>query len=512
VPTRRRRQPWKWFTLTRLGRIVTIVLVPVVVAAVIVGSFALDNLINGCGSGGIYHRGADGECTGVTDGSFVFASQLASVEAAIQEQDNSLGSGPHVTVALLLPMTDPDPAMQTEIVHAVQGAYAAQYRADHDGLAPPIRLVLANPGVNSADYLPVVQQLATMTGAPDNLRAVVGIGVSIEATKLEVGWLTGHQIPVVGGAITADDLANVPGTDEPFPGLARVEPTNSQVADALAHYGGVNPAQALLVEDTRSGDDYITTLAKAFTTVMADSPYQPYQFISPPDESSNGDTSNTFLRMAPTICATHAKWIYFAGRQVQLRQFINELAANCQGRDFTILTGSAASHLSTDPQLDRAAFSRGITLEYAAIASPGAWTGPNDPATGGSATAYNAFLSWLGQAAKAHPIGPAGDFDDGQTIINYDAAWTAITGINDAATGQTPVPSLQEIGTGWRLLSGAETVQGASGWICLDNSGNPYDKAIPIVRFNAAGAPVFQSLAWPAGKPPGSTCVVPKNG
>jgi hypothetical protein len=509
------RRFWGWVTLTLLRRLIASGVTVVLGAALVFGIYKWSNPSQQCAPG-VEHRGPAGECVGVTDGSFVFASQLKLVESAISRENDNLGSGPHATVALLVPFTSPDPTTQTEILHAVQGAYAAQYRANHDdnNLAPPIRLILANPGLNSSQYLPVVQELAGMTGPPDNLRAVVGISVSTDTTKAEVGWLTRHGIPVVGGPITADDIANPLVGEQPFPGLARVEPTNSQEASALAHFGDVNASQALLVEDTRTDDDYITTLANAFAEVISRTPYQPYQFTSPSVESQNGDTSNTFRAMVPNICDTKAKWIYFAGRQVQLRQFINQLAMRgCQNQDFTILTGSAASHLQSDPELDRGAFGRGITLDYAAIASPDAWPQSGAPITGGSPSAYQTFATDLGDGGTAPegPIGPTG-LADGETIINYDAAWTAITGIRDATTQGTPMPSLRDIANGWRLLNGENKVLGASGWICLDNAGNPYDKAVPIVRYITTGIPQFVTDAWPADTPPDTHCLIPKNG
>lgn len=507
--TRWIRRQWNWATLTPLRTGIAGTLAGVLVAALVVGSLTLDNLINGCGTGGIYHRGAAGECTGVTDGSYLYASQLKDIEKAILQQNKSLGSGPHATVALLLPMTDPDPATQTEILHAVEGAYIAQYRADNakdqKELAPPIRLVLVNPGVASAHWQPVVEQLAGMTGPGDNLRAVVGISVSIDATKEEVHWLTAAGIPVVGGAITADDLANVPGTDQPYPGLARIEPTNTQEAAALASFGNVNPKQALLVQDTRTDDDYITTLVNAFKKVLVGSPYEAKQFTSPQNESKDGDTYNTFYNsIVPNICQTSAKWIYFAGRQVQLRQFINAIEARGCPQKFTILTGSAGSHLGSDPELDRAAFGR-FTLEYAAIASPGEWTQSPQP-TGGSLSDYQVFLN----SARA-AIGPvsAADLEDGQAIINYDATWTAITAIRSTTGQGVTMPSLLDIAHEWRQLYGVNRVHGASGWICLDNSGNPYDKAVPIVGYTASGQPQFIKLAWPDGAPPPAGCQPP---
>ena len=508
------RRSWNWLTLTLLRRWIAGLLAGISGAAVFLVIYHLANPSQQCAPG-VEHRGPASECTGVTDGSFAFTARLNLVENAILRENSNLGGGRHATVALLLPLTSPDPGTQAEILHAVQGAYAAQYHANHStDLKPPIRLVLANPGRGSSQYLPVARELAGMTGPPDNLRAAVGISVSTDTTKAEVGWLTRHGIPVVGGAITADDLANPLAGQQPFPGLARIEPTNSQEASALAHFGDVNAPQALLVEDTRTDDDYITTLASAFAKVMTRSPYQPYQFTSPPDESESGDTSNTFRSMVPNICDTKARWIYFAGRQVQLRQFINQLATRgCQSQHFTILTGSAASHLQSDPELDRGAFGRAITLDYAAIASPDAWPRSGAPATGGSPADYQAFDTTLRAGAKAPegPVGPVG-VADGQAIINYDATWTAITGIREATSDGTPMPSRQDIASGWRQLNGEHKVLGASGWICLDNAGNPYDKAVAIVRYIITGKPQFVTDAWPAGAPPEAPCLIPKNG
>ena len=45
-------------------------------------------------------------------------------------------------------------------------------------------------------------------------------------------------------------------------------------------------------------------------------------------------------------------------------------------------------------------------------------------------------------------------------------------------------------------------MNGASGWICLDKHGSPYDKAVPIVEVTAEGRARFDTLARPEGKPP----------
>jgi hypothetical protein len=500
-----------WVMLNAVRQATAGALALLVLAGIVVVGLAGVKASDECGPG-VYHRDASHECIGVTDGSYVFGRQLTDVEHAILKENQGLGAA-HATIALLLPMTAPDAATQAEILHEVQGAYAAQFRANHlDERIPPIRLVLANPGLNSAQWPYVVRQLGQMTGPPTNLRAVVGIGISTALTKAEVQSLTARHIPVVGGSISADDIANPtngPVGNQPFPGLARVSPTNREVATALIHNSDVNPRQAVLVEDTRKGDDYISSLAQVFAQDEKQFPVEPYMFQSPPDESQVGDTANTFEdSIVPDICEAHPKWIYFAGRQVQLAAFITALAQrSCPTQSFTVLTGSAGSHLSTDTSL-YAAFSHGVTLEYAAIASPGAWSGPNPPATGGSRADWQTFLTALGESHANRPIGPI-KLTDGETIINYDAAWTAVSVIR-LKTG-TQEPALYGAGAAWSELSGPNTVQGASGWICLDNSGNPYDKAIPLVRFTAGG-PVFVKVLWPAGHPPPPICQIPPGG
>lgn len=52
-------------------------------------------------------------------------------------------------------------------------------------------------------------------------------------------------------------------------------------------------------------------------------------------------------------------------------------------------------------------------------------------------------------------------------------------------------------------------MSGASGWICLDVHGNPYDKAVPVVELTPKGDARFVKIAWPEGRPPGKECLPP---
>ncbi len=100
------------------------------------------------------------------------------------------------------------------------------------------------------------------------------------------------------------------------------------------------------------------------------------------------------------------------------------------------------------------------------------------------------------------PIGPAAP-DDGQLIIGYDALRLAVHGIREAVPAGRSVPALTDVGLQWPQVKGSLRVAGASGWICLDVHGNPYDKAVPIVELTPQGGSRFVRIAWPEGEAAG---------
>ncbi|HET6856053.1 MAG TPA: hypothetical protein VFH94_03025 [Streptomyces sp.] len=458
------------------------------------------------------------ECVGVSGDGFDFAvPELKEVIAAIDRENDTLEKDSYATVALMLPFTSTDKGMRTKILHETQGAYLQQYRANHEsnGEQPKIRLVLANTGKNNAHWEPTVERLGAMTDAPDRLRAVSGVATSSTPVKKAVAELTARKgIAVVGTTITADDIANGIKGKDPFPGLARVSPTNRDEARALADFGKVKPAKALLVQDTVTGDYYTDTLRAAFAGLLKGAPYEPQLFTSPDDPTEEGTTPNTFRQITHLICDTRADTVYFAGRHTQLRQFINALGARgCQERAFTVLTGDEGSYLGGDKKLNRSALSSKVTVRYAALAHPDAWADASKaPKTGGSPAAYENFTDLLARAGKPGGIGPIGatSLNDGQAIVAYDALALAVHGIRQATgEGGELVPEPAEVAGQWPRVKGSLRVEGASGWICLDNHGNPHNKAVSIVQLAPDGSQRFVEVAWPEGEPPSETCLPP---
>ncbi|MFF1402396.1 ABC transporter substrate-binding protein [Streptomyces sp. NPDC058294] len=466
-----------------------------------------------CAPGVSRPAGGD-ECVGVATGPYDFGQpRLRDVVRAIGRENDRLRPGGYVTVALMLPYTSTSPTNQNDIRHQLQGAYLAQYQANHDanGERPPIRLVLANPGATGTHWRRTVDRLVAMTTSPDRLRAVAGIGQSTDPNKQAVRELTRHHIPVIGSSITADDLANGQRGADPFPGLARVAPTNTDEARALASFAKVSAGKALLVYD-RPGDPYTRTLQQSFAALIKGSPFESQPFTPPADRSEEGTTANTFRQITHLVCDTPRKTdtLLFAGRHTQLRQFINALGGRgCQDRRFTVLTGDEASYLTHEKDLDRSVLGRNLAVRYTSLAHPDAWT--KDPArTGGSAADFAALRKLL-TAADRGPVGPVGRvaLDDGQLIIGYDTLRLAVHGVREAVPDGRTVPALTDVGLQWPQVKGSLRVDGASGWICLDTHGNPYDKAVPIVELTPAGGSRFVRIAWPEGKPPGKECLPP---
>ncbi|MFJ8112960.1 hypothetical protein [Streptomyces sp. NPDC096132] len=488
-----------------------------VTAALVTGLFfAVRTLVRedrSCAPGVARPAGVD-ECVGVATDAYDFGHpQLRDVVRAIDEENDRLEAGGYVTVALMLPYTATTPSTLSDIQHEVQGAYLAQYQANHssNGQSPAIRLVLANPGATSGHWETMVDQLERMTKGPERLRAVAGVGQSTDNNKKAVAELTRRGIPVVGASITADDLANGQKGKDPFPGLARVSPTNTDEARALAAFAEVDAGRALLVYD-KPGDPYTRTLQQSFAALIKGSPYEPQPFTPPADRTQEGTTANTFRQITHLMCDTSPETdtILFAGRHTQLRQFINALGTRgCQERRFTVLTGDEGSYLTGDKKLDRTALTHRLSVRYTALAHGDAWT-LDKARTGGSAADVKVLTDLLARAGSA-PVGPIGTVDlaDGQLIVAYDAMTLAVHGIREATPDGASVPALADVGLQWPQVKGSLRVSGASGWICLDVHGNPYNKAVPIVELHADGGSRFVRIAWPEGKAPAKECLPP---
>ncbi|MFE0172662.1 amino acid ABC transporter substrate-binding protein [Streptomyces sp. NPDC059002] len=475
----------------------------------------------------------DGECIGVNGTGYAFGTpEIAEVARAIaKENERFVGDKPHVTVALMLPLQPGLAAERKQLRSEIQGAYLAQYRANRNESTPLMRLVLANPGDAYAQQSRVVDQLADMAADKrDNLRAVTGFNLSLDATKKAISRLTNElHIPVLASRVSADELANPEksGGKDPYPGLARIIPTNRQQADALASFHGrLKDEETVLVKDERPHDIYNDSLAKAFSRKEPGPPGPKDQTFDSPSISDPGDTGNDFSLIAQNICQSSARYVYFAGRPVHLRLFALKLAeVPCRGKKYTIVSGSGSATLNRYMKDDDWAKLRGgdgkepaITVQYAAPGHPEAWD--RELSGRGSTKKRPAYFTEPQQELRELRLligrGSAGDIgpvrlEDSRTMLVHDGVRTIAKAVLLAnAQTEGTVPPLKRVSDMWQRLEAANRVAGTSGWICLTNAGNAYDKPVAVVELNPSTRKLeFVGIGWPKGRPQPEDCRVP---
>ncbi|MEU8894114.1 amino acid ABC transporter substrate-binding protein [Streptomyces sp. NPDC048442] len=474
-----------------------------------------------------------GQCVGVSDGSYTFdraqnpamdkVTQLIGEENAAAEKSKST-----VTVAFMLPMTSDNDSERRQILREVQGAYLAQRQANQVGRlgerTPDIRLVLANPGQDYAAWETVTDRLRGMAGdSKYPLRAVVGFNLSVKNTEDALHTLTAAGVPVVGGPLTADEMENVRKNGvQRFPGMARTVPTNSAQASALVHFNkNTKPKDAALVVDIRANDTYNASLAAAFSKAVSPrTKPKEFESKSPTDE---GNVANQFGSMVDSICYSGAKDIYFAGRPAHLRLFLLELADRpCGKQALRVITGSGASTVSlylTGKDWDRLKGNEQLTLQYAAVGHPQMWAKGDFGAAGKFYTdTQHSPASVMREAVKEAGelrarLGEPVRWEDSRAMSAFDSVWLAANALKGLPPGPDDhVPSLEDVRGQWRNTYADKGVPGATGWLCLDNDGNPYNKAVAVVTLDQTDRSVcFEGMGWPKGAP-SPNCDVPKEG
>ncbi|WP_409239204.1 amino acid ABC transporter substrate-binding protein [Streptomyces sp. PA5.6] len=474
-----------------------------------------------------------GECIGVNGSGYAFGTpEIDKVARAIaKENEEFVGDKPHVTVALMVPLQPDIDAERIQLRSEIQGAYLAQYRANREENTPLLRLVLANPGDSYAQQDRVVDQLAELADdKKDNLRAVTGFNLSLDATKKAITRLTDElHIPVLASRVSADELANPEGGGkDPYPGLARIIPTNRQQADALASFHGeLRDEQTVLVRDKRAHDIYNDSLAKAFSRDEDGPPGPKDQTFESPSITDPGDTGNDFTLIAQNICQSTARYVYFAGRPVHLRLFALKLAdVQCRGKKYTIVSGSGAATLNRYMKDDDWERLRGggkepvVRVQYAAPGHPDAWDRElRDPKRAGERrdhfTEPRAELNKLRtliDKGSAGDIGPV-PLEDSRTMLVYDGTRTIAKAVLLAnAQTEGTVPPLKRVSDMWQRLEAVNRVRGTSGWICLTNAGNAYDKPVAVVELDPRTEKLrYVGVGWPTGRPQPDDCRVPSD-
>ncbi|WP_019549415.1 hypothetical protein [Streptomyces sulphureus] len=74
----------------------------------------------------------------------------------------------------------------------------------------------------------------------------------------------------------------------------------------------------------------------------------------------------------------------------------------------------------------------------------------------------------------------------------------------------SPVPAMGAVADRWKRVFPGDGVPGTTGWLCLDNHGNPHNKAVSVVTLDPTDGDVrLVGAAWPQGRPQ-RDCDVPE--
>lgn len=423
---------------------------------------------------------ADGECTGVTDGSdgaAVFGSDLKPVMTAIgAENRNVVKDGDYVTVAFLTLLMSKDANNLTvgQYVAELEGAYTAVEEANKKNARPKIRLLVASMGSSQKHWERAVDQLVARR-AKDRLVAVAGMGLSQQETVDAARKLSQADLPMVGDLITADGFDATGAVDGKgrIDGLARVALSNKDQLNAISKQlpSGQRTAALVSTSVTPNGtrDLYTESLNRGFRTIKGLKKHL--------DDASDfkfdprGGTGAILPTISQNLCSSGKTidTVYYAARVKYLPDFLDALAKrSCHAQPITVITGSDAAALDpkTEALHDPAA---PVTVLYASFPNAAQFRSADNPSRG----LYNAFAKAFTSHHHGQQFPPEHLTSSYWGIVAHDAVLTVATALHRAAAHGAPgsLPNRYAVRNELYALRN-DAIAGASGHFGIDKNGN----------------------------------------
>jgi hypothetical protein len=411
----------------------------------------------------------------------VLANQLRSVEESIaRANDRIVEKDNHRTIVYLgiLSPTDPRP-LESEL-EQLRGLAVAQ--AESEPSTAPLRVLLANAGHGLSYANEAVDAIGAERESDSSIVGVVGLGISVAATREALRSLASYRLPTVGTLLSATNLAT-----ETTQYYHQVGPTNEREAGVAAFFAkkrlGVDSTTVYYSNDT--ADLYSTDLAKrsatAFQQVGITTSLAPYQqFPGVGDGEPVGE-------LGQRACDAKVRngLVFYAGRPERLLEFLRGMKASCEGNYPKLLIDDDVNRFAID--IGFAEFPT-LTVNYISFASSLAWPGDKCQGASDKVGFYRGYL------AAFHDC-PA--TKEGSAALAYDAALVFRVAIN-RATQDTNVPPSGDLILGKiNEMIGENGVNGASGRVELTpryaKGHVPVNKAILILKSDS-GQPATAQL------------------
>jgi hypothetical protein len=438
-----------------------------------------------CGAG---IQRLNGECIGVTDGSYAFDVELASVESLIYRENVLVEHEglPFVSIAFLAPMTrgSGTAGQLIPVLHELEGAYLAQQQVNQQrGPGPLVKLILANDGSTGQSWATVVRQLGGMVAGPERLVSVISVG-NDSVTRTATRAVSALGLPVVSAASTSGGFDG-----QSVRGFASVAPSVSSEAAALVSFAVSRTHGPIMLISSDSEDMYSRSLADAIQQdIDAKRRVDTIETYAP-----GGSATNRIAQIAEEICAADVSTVFFAGQAADIESLISSLTAQvfCPGRQIAVFSGDTAAQAVLNSS--SGAMANYVTLYSTALAVPSEWNSGVPSSQVPAAHAFHAFA-----ASFESYFGPG--TLDGQAMIAHDAVLAAAAAVKvaSAASARPTAPTAGAVLLALDTLNGPLAVVGVTGVINLDpETGLPAGKPVAIVRMSQSGQANFVQLVVP---------------
>jgi hypothetical protein len=446
------------------------------------------------------HDNASGisECVGLASPSFRFfsdprgvygnridpmlADRLRSVEESIAEaNDRVVEKANHRTIVNLAILSPTDPRSLKSQLEALRGLAVAQ--AESETSKAPLRVLLANAGDGLRYANEAVNAIGMASHSDPSIVGVVGLGISVSATREAARSLAGYRLPTVGTQLSATDLAT--RTTQYY---HQVGPTNEREARVAAFFATMQLKvdSATVYYSNDPTDLYSTDLAQrsvvALKSFGIDATLAAYQ------QSPGNGPGEPVGELGQRACDAKGRngLAFYAGRSERLLEFLRGMKASCEGKYPNLLVDDDVNRFAVD--IGSAEFP-GLTINYLAFASSLAWGDDRCEGASGKVGFYRGYFDAYHDCRGT---------SEGISAVAYDAALVLRVAI-ERATQDTNVPPSGDLILGKiNEMVGVNGVNGASGRFELTpgyaNGRVPVDKAILVLKSEGGQPPTEQLL------------------
>ncbi|MGH3387343.1 MAG: ABC transporter substrate-binding protein [Actinomadura sp.] len=409
---RPRRRPWAAHP----------VLPWIVMGSVLCASLAVIGVeaVRYCDPHTVWH-GPNGECIGITDGSYAFNDRLERVEDRIEKLNADVldSDRPYITIVYFGPMSV-DPAAKApedDLLAGIHGELVglsiAQQNHNRANGQPLLRVLLANSGSKVRHGKEVAERIRAEAARDRTIVAVIGFGQSKQQTQDAVTELSKSALPMVGTTNTYDDTARLKNGFSPY--YFRLAPPNRRLAAHAAHWArngrldGLKATSADVFFDSSADELYSRNLAEDFRAEFGPGRVRMWSYTDP----------SQIPGRVQQACTSPRQVFYYTGRSDDFRSFMNQLYnTSCGTGARVVLAGDEVTKYVSD---NRAEIGRNssIKLFYTPLAAAGAWR-PRPPHV--FYTDFDAVVSGLVGKDAPQQERPSQIY----AAMGYDAALTII--------------------------------------------------------------------------------------